>query len=59
MLALLRQRGVTSDLPSPTGHIAEEFSRYDAHMCDARALSAVSRTNRLRIVQRLLLAGAR
>lgn len=56
LLALLRQRGVISDLPSPTGPIAEELSRYDAHMRDARGLSAATRVGRLRIVQRLLLA---
>ena len=56
LLALLRERGVISDLPSPTGPIADELSRYDAHMRDARGLSAVTRVNRLRIVQRLLLA---
>jgi len=56
LLALLRQRGVISDLPSPTGPIADELSRHDAHMRDARGLSAVTRVNRLRIVQRLLLA---
>lgn len=56
LLALLRQRGVISDLPSPSGPIAEELSRYDAHMRDARGLSAATRAGRLRIVQRLLLA---
>jgi integrase/recombinase XerC len=56
LLALLRQRGVISDLPSPTGPIAKELSRYDAHMRDARGLSAATRTGRLRIVQRLLLS---
>jgi hypothetical protein len=34
LLALLRERGVISDLPSPTGPIADELSRYDAHMRD-------------------------
>ena len=56
LLALLRQRGVISDLPSPSGPIAEELARYDAHMRDARGLDASTRVNRLRIVQRLLLA---
>lgn len=36
LLALLRRRGVISDLPSPTGPIANELGRYDAHMRDAR-----------------------
>ena len=53
LLALLRQRGVISDLPTPAGPIADELSRYDAHMRDARGLSAATRTGRLRIVQRL------
>jgi hypothetical protein len=56
LLALLRQRGVISDLPSPTGPMADELSRYDDHMRDARGLSAATRTGRLRIVQRLLLS---
>jgi len=56
LLALLRRRGVISDLPSPTGPIAEELSRYDDHMRDVRGLSAATRTGRLRIVQRLLLS---
>jgi integrase len=55
LLALLRQRGVIGDLPSPSGPIAEELARYDAHMRDARGLDASTRVNRLRIVQRLLL----
>lgn len=55
LLALLRQHGVISDLPSPSGPIAEELGRYDAHMRDARGLDASTRVNRLRIVQRLLL----
>jgi integrase/recombinase XerC len=56
LVALLRQRGVISDLPAPSGPIADELSRYDAHMRDARGLSTATRTGRLRIVQRLLLA---
>jgi len=56
LLALLRQRGVISDLPTPSGPIAEELGRYDAHMRDARGLDTSTRVNRLRIVQRLLLA---
>jgi len=55
LLALLRQHGVISDLPSPSGPIAEELARYDVHMRDARGLDASTRVNRLRIVQRLLL----
>lgn len=56
LLALLRRRGVISDLPTPSGPIAEELGRYDAHMRDARGLDMSTRVNRLRIVQRLLLA---
>jgi hypothetical protein len=55
LLALLRQRDVISDLPSPTGPIADEFARYDARMRDARGLSAGTRRSQVRIVQRLLL----
>jgi integrase len=56
LLALLRERGVISDLPSPTGPIAEELAHYDAHMCNARGLSAGTRRGRLHVVERLLLA---
>ena len=58
LLALLRQRGVISDLPTPSGPIAEELGRYNTHMRDARGLDASTRVNRLRIVQRLLLASS-
>lgn len=56
LLALLRQRGVISDLPDPSGPIADELARYDAHMRDARGLSAGTRRGQLRIAERLLLA---
>ncbi len=56
LLALLRQRGVISDLPSPSGPIADELARYDARMRDARGLAAGTRRSQLRIVERLLLA---
>jgi integrase len=56
LLALLRQRNVISELPSPTGPIAAELARFDAHMRDARGLSAGTRRTQLRIVERLLLA---
>jgi integrase len=55
LLALLRQRDVISDLPLPTGPIADELSRYDGHMRSARGLCEGTRTRRLRIIQRLLL----
>jgi integrase len=47
---------VISDLPSPSGRIADELGRYEAHMRDARGLSAGTRRSQLYIVQRLLLA---
>ena len=42
--------------PAPTGPIADELSRYDAHMSSARGLAAGTRRDRLRIVERLLLS---
>lgn len=56
LLALLRQRGVISDLPEPSGPIAGELAHYDAHLRDARGLSAGTRRSQLRIAERLLLA---
>jgi integrase/recombinase XerC len=55
LLALLRQRRVIAELPSPTGAIADELRRYDIHMRDARGLAGGTRRWRLRIVERLLL----
>ena len=43
LLAMLRQQGVITELPPPTGPIADELRRYDAHMRDARGLAAGTR----------------
>lgn len=55
LLAILRERHVIVDLPSPCGPIAEELCRYDTHMRDARGLAAGTRKDRLSMVGRLLL----
>lgn len=55
LLAILRQRGVIADLPTPSGPIAEELSHYDAYMLDTRGLASNTRSGRLRIIERLLL----
>lgn len=55
LLNVLREQGAIAQLPSPTGHIAEELRRYDDHMCDVRGLMERTRCGRIRIVQRLLL----
>ena len=56
VLAILRAQGVTACAPAPTGPIADELSRYDAHMCSARGLADGTRRGRLRIVERLLVS---
>ena len=40
LLALLRDQGVIWELPTPSGPIADELRRYDAHMRDARGLAS-------------------
>ena len=55
LLELLREQRVIAELPPPTGPIADELCRYDAHMRDARGLAARTREGRLSIVGRLLL----
>ena len=54
MLAILRTANVIAQPPAPAGPIADELHGYDAHMRDARGLSAATRRGRLRIVERLL-----
>ena len=54
LLAILRQHGVIADLPTPSGPITEELSRYDAYMLNTRGLANGTRSVRLRIVERLL-----
>lgn len=56
LLAILRANHVVAQIPAPAGPIAEELQSYDTHMRDARGLSAATRRNRLRIVERLLVA---
>jgi site-specific recombinase XerD len=55
LLAVLREQGVVSIPPPPTGDIADELRRYDEHMNNARGLAEGTRSGYLRIVQRLLL----
>jgi integrase/recombinase XerC len=56
MLEILRVEGVIARPPVPAGPIADELRTYDAHMRDARGLAAGTRTDRLRIVERLLVS---
>lgn len=56
VLEILRAEDVIARAPAPTGPIADELSRYDAHMSSARGLAAGTRRGRLRIVERLLLS---
>ena len=55
LLTLLRERQIIAEPPSPTGPLADELCRYDAHMRDARGLAAGTREGRLSMVGRLLL----
>jgi integrase/recombinase XerC len=55
LLALLRRQRVIPERPSPTGPVAEELCRYDAHMRDARGLAVGTREGRLSIVGQMLL----
>ena len=55
LLAVLRQQRVIPERPLPTGPVAEELCRYNAHMRDARGLAARTREGRLSIVGQLLL----
>jgi integrase/recombinase XerC len=56
MLEILRVDGVIARPSAPSGPIADELHRYDAHMRDACGLATGTRSCRLRIVERLLLA---
>jgi len=56
LLAILRERHVIAEPASPAGPIADELGRYDAHMRDSRGLATGTRSGRLRIIERLLLA---
>ena len=55
LLELPREQGVIAEPVPATGPIAEELRRYDEHMRDVRGLAEGTRSDRLRIVQRLLL----
>lgn len=54
VLEILRTEGVIAPVPVPTGPIADELNRFDAHMRNARGLATKTRQGRLRIVERLL-----
>ena len=54
LLALLREQHVIVELPGPSGPTAQELSRYNVHMRDARGLAIGTREDRLAIVSRLL-----
>jgi integrase len=56
MLEILRAERVIARPPAPAGPIADELRSYDAHMRDARGLATGTRSGRLRIVERLLVA---
>ena len=56
MLEILRVEGIIARVPAPAGPIADELRSYDAHMRDARGLASKTRSGRLRIVERLLVA---
>ena len=55
LLTSLREQHVILELPGPSGPIAEELSRYNVHMRDARGLAIGTREHRLAMVSRLLL----
>lgn len=55
VLEILRSEGVIAPVPVPTGPIADELNRFDAHMRNARGLATKTRQGRLRIVERLLM----
>jgi len=54
LLALLREQHVIVELPGPSGPVAEELTRYNIHMRDARGLALGTREDRLALVSRLL-----
>ena len=54
LLALLREQHVIVELPGPSGPVADELTRYDVHMRDARGLAIGTREDRLALVCRLL-----
>lgn len=54
LLAVLRDHRVIAEQMPPTGPIADELRRYDAHMCDARGLAVGTRKDRLYMAGQLL-----
>lgn len=54
LLEILRVDNIISQPFTPTGPIADELCRYETYMCEVRGLASGTRTNRLRIVERLL-----
>jgi integrase len=55
LLAVLRECGVITELPTPTGPITDELRNYDTSMREARGLAEGTRRGYLRIIGRLLL----
>ena len=55
LLEVLRECGVITELPKPTGPIVDELRNYDTSMRDARGLADGTRRSYLRIIGRLLL----
>ncbi|KQW51172.1 integrase [Pelomonas sp. Root662] len=54
LLALLREQHVIVELPGPSGPVAEELTRYNTHMRDARGLALGTREDRLACISLLL-----
>jgi len=54
LLALLREQHVIFELPGPSGPVAEELTRYNTHMRDARGLALGTREDRLACISLLL-----
>jgi integrase/recombinase XerC len=54
LLALLREQHVIVELPGPSGPVAEELTRYNVHMRDARGLAIGTRGDRLACISLLL-----
>lgn len=54
LLEILRIENIIAPPFTPTGPIADELCRYETYMCEVRGLASGTRTNRLRIVERLL-----
>ncbi|MDR3370905.1 site-specific integrase [Rhodoferax sp.] len=54
LLEILRIENIAAPPFTPTGPIADELRSYETYMCEVRGLASGTRTNRLRIVERLL-----